>query len=87
MRKMGRSAGAIGFAVYLDELERITPEDASFDADVLLVYGEGVSPTRVCREARALAAVGKTVMAQPREPQGMRFGEVRRLTGKEDRDA
>ena len=87
MRKMGRSAGAIGFAVYLDELERITPEDASPDADVLLLYDETVSPARICREARALTAEGKTVMAQPREPQNMRFGEVRRLTGKEERDA
>ena len=87
MRKMGRSAGAIGFAVYLDELERITPEDASPDADVLLLYDDTVSPARICREARALTAEGKTVMAQPREPQNMRFGEVRRLTGKEARDA
>ncbi len=87
MRKMGRSAGAVGFAVYLDELERIVPEDASPDADILLLYDETVSPEEVCREARALAAAGKSVMAQRRMPEGARFGEVRRLGGKEDRDA
>lgn len=87
MRKMGRSAGAIGFAVYLDELERIVPEDTTPDADVLLLYDEGVSPARVCRETRALTAAGKTVMAQQREPDRGVFGEVRRLTEKEDRDA
>ncbi len=87
MRKMGRSAGAIGFAVYLDELERIVPENDLPDADVLLVYDEGVSPARICREARALAAEGKTVMAQRQAPEGARFGEVRRLSGEEGRDA
>ncbi len=87
MRKMGRSAGAIGFAVYLDELERIVPEDASTDADVLLLYDEDVSPERVCREARALTAEGRTVMVQRQAPEGARFGEVRRLTGEEARDA
>ena len=84
---MGRSAGAIGFAVYLDELERMVPEDASPDADVLLLYGEDVSPQRVSREVRALTAAGKTVMAQRSAPEGAFFGEVRRLTGEEDRDA
>ena len=87
MRKMGRSAGAIGFAVYLDELERTVPEEASLDADVLLLYDETVSPALVCREARALAAEGKTVMAQRTAPEGAFFGEIRRLTGKEGRDA
>ena len=87
MRKMGRSAGAIGFAVYLDELERIVPEDTTPDADVLLLYDESVSPARICRETRALTAAGKTVMAQQREPDRGVFGQVRRLTEKEDRDA
>ena len=87
MRKMGRSAGAIGFAVYLDELERIVPEDTTPDADVLLLYDEGVSPARVCRETRALTAAGKTVMAQQQEPKSGVFGEIRRLTEEEAQDA
>jgi ATP phosphoribosyltransferase regulatory subunit len=87
MRKMGRSAGAIGFAVYLDELERTVPEDSAPDADVLLLYGEGVSPARVCREVRALTAAGKTVMAQGKEPVHGVFGEVRRLSGEEAQHA
>ena len=41
----------------------------------------------VCRETRALTAAGKTVMAQQREPDRGVFGEIRRLTEKEDRDA
>ena len=86
MRKMGRSAGAIGFAVYLDELERTVPEEAALDADVLLIYEESVSPAQVCLEVRALTSAGKTVMVQRQMPHGGSFGEVRRLAGKEARD-
>ncbi len=87
MRKMGRSAGAIGFAVYLDELERVVPEDSAPDADVLLLYDGSVSPARICLETRSLAAQGKTVMAQRQPPEHGVFGEVRRLTGEEEQNA
>ncbi len=87
MRKMGRSAGAIGFAVYLDELERIVPEDTAPDADVLLLYDESAAPRQICLAVRELAAEGKTVMAQRQAPKHGRFGEIRRLTGEEGRDA
>ena len=87
MRKMGRSAGAIGFAVYLDELERIVPEETGPDADVLLLYGPDASPALICREVRALTAAGKTVMAQQQEPKNGVYGEIRRLRGEGDRDA
>ena len=83
MRKMGRQAGAVGFAVYLDELEGIAPEDGGPDADVLLIYGEDVSPAEVCRETRALAAAGKRVLARREMPERGFFGEVRRLGKRE----
>ena len=70
-----------------EELERTVPEDSAPDADVLLLYGEDVSPARVCREVRALTAAGKTVMAQGKEPVHGVFGEVRRLSGEEARHA
>ena len=87
MRKMGRSAGAIGFAVYLDELERIVPEETGPDADVLLLYDASVPPAQVCREVLALTAAGKTVMAQQQEPKSGVFGEIRRLSGEEAQNA
>ncbi len=87
MRKMGRSAGAIGFAVYLDELERVVSEETGPDADVLLRYDAAVPPALVCREVLALTAAGKTVMAQQQEPKSGVFGEIRRLTEEEAQDA
>ncbi len=80
LRKMGRKAGAIGFAVYLDELERIAPEEERKDADVLLLYDDSVTPERLCREVRALTGAGKRVLVQRGAPEDGVFGEVRRLT-------
>jgi len=76
MRKMGRNSGALGFAVYLDELDRAVPEEAGTDADVLLLYGDGSSPVQVCQAVRSLTAEGKTVMAQRRRPEHGSFGKV-----------
>ncbi|MBO4797502.1 MAG: ATP phosphoribosyltransferase regulatory subunit, partial [Candidatus Methanomethylophilaceae archaeon] len=40
MRRIGKDASAIGFALYLDALEPLLEEEPEFDADVLLLYGE-----------------------------------------------
>ena len=79
LQKMGRKAGAIGFAVYLDELERIAPEEERTDADVLLLYDETVSPEALCREVRKLTGEGKRVLTQRGIPEGGRWGELRDL--------
>lgn len=63
VEKMGKRKGAIGFAVYLDGLERAAAEPA-FDVDVLLCYTAETPPAAVLRETGALIAAGKTVKAQ-----------------------
>jgi len=39
--KMGKQGGAIGFAVYTDELSRLLYEKKIFDCDIILLYDEG----------------------------------------------
>ena len=36
MQKMGKKSGAIGFAVYLDQLEKLSKETSSDDVDVVV---------------------------------------------------
>ena len=55
-------AKAIGFAVYLDTLERLMTPDTVQDGDVLLVYENG-SPAEVLRKVQQLAAAGLKVKA------------------------
>ena len=79
MRKMGRQAKAVGFAVYLDTLERL--ESPSFaDADVLLLYPEDADASEVLGAARSLQAQGKSVSCMRNVPRGRRFGQVACLT-------
>ena len=54
LRKMGKSAGAIGFAVYLDLLERLDTQEPDYDVDVLLLYREDTDPAAVAQAAQAL---------------------------------
>lgn len=62
VRKMGIKADAIGFAVYLDLLERFEKTEKSFDVDVLLVYRDA-SAVEVAEKVEALTAEGKKVCA------------------------
>ena len=64
LQKMGKQNGAIGFAVYLDLLERFGAESSAYDVDTLLVYDDETAPETVIGTAAALRATGKTVLAQ-----------------------
>ncbi|MCR5681458.1 MAG: ATP phosphoribosyltransferase regulatory subunit [Clostridiales bacterium] len=63
MKRMHRSDRAIGFAVYLDRLERLDETRPEADADVLLLYPPKTPPKDVHRAVSALIAEGKTVFA------------------------
>ena len=61
VQKMGKNCGAIGFAVYLDRLERFDNESRSFDVDVLLVYDETDDKNSIIDTVKRLNKEGKTV--------------------------
>ena len=83
MRKMKHQAGAIGFAIYLDELERLAPQKDRYDTDVVLLYGRKDDPASVRRAVCALHSLGKSVMAQKEIPSQIRYKELMRLNGSE----
>lgn len=78
MRRMGKTGGAVGFAVYLDQLERLDG-DSGCDVDVLLLYGPGDSPAAVARRAGALMSQGKSVRTERGVPAGLRCREIIRF--------
>ena len=63
VHKMGKKVGAIGFAVYLDVLERFYEDSDENDADILLLYDKSSKPCDVIRVARELAKDSKKVKA------------------------
>ena len=64
LQKMGKKSGAIGFAVYLDLLERLGGDQAHYDADTLLLYDDSAEPQKVIETANALRESGDTVLVQ-----------------------
>ncbi|MDO4740507.1 MAG: ATP phosphoribosyltransferase regulatory subunit [Eubacteriales bacterium] len=76
LQKMGRSSRAIGFAVYMDALERLGEEQGEYDVDAVLLYGAGDSLAQVRAAADAIANSGRSVRALRRMPEGLRCREV-----------
>lgn len=75
VEKMGKDAKAVGFAVYLDVLERLEQKGDGYDVDVLLLYEKEASVSAVFRKASELIKDGKTVMVQREEPENLRYKE------------
>ena len=65
MAKMKKSGRAIGFALYLDLLERLEKEAEAFDVDALLLYGEESTVAEIAAAVKELQAQGNSVAATP----------------------
>lgn len=62
MQKMHRRSRAIGFAVYLDMLDRLMDDDDGYDADIVLVYNDAdCDPARLRRAAQRYIEAGRSV--------------------------
>ena len=79
LRRMGKTGQAIGFAVYLDQLERLE-EDSEYDVDVVLLYGPQDDTAAVALRARELMEVGKSVRMERTVPQRLRYRELARFS-------
>ena len=71
MKKMSRKSGAIGFAVYMDLLERLNESGREFDVDVVLLH-DGSDLSGVNEAIRSLNAEGLSVTAQRKAPANIR---------------
>ena len=78
VHKMGKKMGAIGFAVYLDLLERFYDEGEQNDVDVLLLYDSESDPSSVMATVRELSAGGKKVKAL-RENDGRKYKSIAKM--------
>ena len=73
MSKMGKKSKAIGFAVYLDELEKIFDKGKQYDVDVLLLYSEGADLLKINRKVKELTDSGNCVLALSSVPEKLRY--------------
>ena len=82
MEKFGKKTEAIGFAVYLDKLERFGTESDEYDIDVLMVYDSEMPAERIIEAVRLLSDSGKTVRTVNAPETGVRYRQLISL-GKE----
>ena len=78
VRRLGKGHEAMGFAVYLDQLERfVTPP--AYDVDVVLLYDDGEDPLQVLQAARLLGDGGKSVRAERHVPAAIAYRQLVQL--------
>lgn len=79
LNKMGKRSAAIGFAVYLDRLERFGVEESDYDTDVLLVYDADVDCKSIIDTVKLLNESGKTVMTAAAEDKTVRYRQLLKI--------
>ena len=78
MSKMGRKSGAIGFAVYLDMLERLSDKASEYDVDAIVLYDESTDMSALCDCVAMLSARG-SVMAQKAVPENVKYRQLLKI--------
>lgn len=81
MARMGRKSKAIGFAVYMDPLERILETTLEYDVDVVLVYRDSDRLEDVVEKADSIRATGRSVVTLKEIPFSLRYREVITVEG------
>lgn len=75
MRRMGKDARAVGFAIYMDQLERLDDGTRPYDVDTVLLYDDDADIAALTREVRRLADAGRSVTAMKAIPEKLRYRE------------
>ena len=73
LKKMGKRSKAIGFAVYMDFLERFLEEERDHDVDAVLLYREDTDRALLFAAAKRLTSEGYSVTVQKALPEKLRY--------------
>ena len=76
LRKLGKNKDAVGFAVYLDLLERYDMQTKEYDVDVLYVYDSSADAATVAKTVKEITRNGKSVIAQSSANTDIKYKEI-----------
>ena len=76
VHRLGKQGGAIGFAVYLDLLERLDAHTREYDVDVLLLYGEDTDWVALVQTVKMLTGTGQSVKVQRTNDGRLRYRQL-----------
>ena len=73
MQKMGRKSGAIGFAVYMDEIEKLSVVRDKYDVDVVVLYDNETNLSELNAQVKKIVDGDETVLATKVSPDKLRY--------------
>lgn len=76
MKKMHRKSGAVGFAVYLDMLERMGESGKEYDVDVVIIYDEASDLSGLNKCVKSFTDSGKSVSVQREAPLNIKYKQL-----------
>lgn len=82
MRRMGRRSGAIGFALYLDQLDNFLSERVTYDVDVILLYDDDSDLALLKEMTETYMKKGLTVSVQKQAPKKLSCRQLVRFNNK-----
>ncbi len=83
MQKMKRNSSAVGFAVYMDMLERLDNTPNEYDVDIVLLYDDNADLTVIRHTVQKLSGNGARVLAQREKPETIRYKQLLQLRNNE----
>ena len=84
VRRMGKNAGAVGFALYLDLLEGMAADSTEYDVDTLILCGDGAEMKEIAEAVGRITREGKSVSVGKCIPEKLRYRETVKLGRWED---
>ena len=78
MAKMGKTCGAVGFAVYLDMLERLNENVKKYDVDTVLLY-DNADEIAIANLIKMFTDNGNSVLAVKAIPENMKYRQLIKL--------
>ncbi len=79
MKKFGKEAGAVGFAIYLSALESLAARRSPYDVDILLLYSPGTDPAALADTVCRLTGKGLSLQVQQAVPQNLKYRKLLKL--------
>lgn len=79
MEKMGKDAGGVGFAVYLDQLELLDRTQRPYDMDTVVLYDKDVDLCALFAAVAPLRKSGESLLTAQKIPQRLRYRRLLRF--------
>ena len=80
IKRLGKDLGAIGFAVYLDRLERLESDSSDYDVDAILTYEKGTDVRVIAEAQEKLFKEGKRVLVGRSPDRSQSYRQLLKLT-------